>query len=194
MNRLVSFTQMKAGTREDYLLLDQSERDFALGLPERVLQAMRDLDHSVEGYPVTRLEHSLQSATRARRDGADDELVLAALLHDMGDLLAPYNHAAIAAAVIRPYVREEVHWIVEQHGLFQTYYYVHHLGGDRHMRERLRDHRWYEACAHFCEHYDQSSFDPRYPSLPLEEFEPLVRDIFSRPPHDPRYTAAASAW
>jgi len=194
MNRLVSFTQMKAGTREDYLLLDQSERDFALGLPERVLQAMRDLDHSVEGYPVTRLEHSLQSATRARRDGADDELVLAALLHDMGDLLAPYNHAAIAAAVIRPYVREEVHWIVEQHGLFQTYYYVHHLGGDRHMRERLRDHRWYEACAHFCEHYDQSSFDPKYASLPLEEFEPLVRDIFSRPPHDPRYTAAASAW
>jgi len=194
MNRLVSFTQMKAGTREDYLLLDQSERDFARSLPDRVLQAMRELDHSVEGYPVTRLEHSLQSATRARRDNADDELVLAALIHDMGDLLAPYNHAAIAAAVIRPYVREEVHWIVEQHGLFQTYYYVHHLGGNRNMRERLREHRWYEACAHFCEHYDQSSFDPKYPSLPLAEFEPLVRDIFSRPPHDKRYTAADCAW
>ncbi len=194
MNRLVSFTQMKAGTREDYLLLDQSEREFALQLPERVLQAMRDLDHSVEGYPVTRLEHSLQTATRARRDGAGDELVLAALIHDMGDLLAPYNHAAVAASVIRPYVSEQVHWIVEQHGLFQTYYYVHHLGGNRDMRERMREHRWYDACAHFCEHYDQCSFDPEYPSLPLAEFEPLVREIFSRPPHDPRYTAAACAW
>jgi predicted HD phosphohydrolase len=191
MNRLVSFTQMQAGTREDYLLLDQSERECALQLPERVLAAMRDLDHSVEGYPVSRLEHSLQTATRARRDGADDELVLAALIHDMGDLLAPYNHAELAAAVIRPYVREQVSWIVEQHGLFQTYYYVHHLGGDRHMRERLRGHRWYDACAGFCEQYDQSSFDPKYPSLPLAEFEPLVHEIFSRKPHDPRYTAAA---
>ena len=191
MNRLVSFTQMKAGTREDYLLLDQSEREFALRLPDRVLQALRDLDHAVEGYPVTRLEHSLQTATRARHDGADDELVLAALIHDMGDLLAPYNHAAIGAEVIRPYVREEVTWIVEQHGLFQTYYYVHHLGGDRHMRDQLRGHRWYEACAHFCEHYDQPSFDPKYPSLPLTAFEPLVRQIFGRQPHDPRYTAAA---
>ena len=191
MNRLVSFTQMKAGTREDYLLLDQSERECALQLPERVLAALRALDHSLEGYPVTRLEHSLQTATRARNDGADDELVLAALIHDMGDLLAPYNHAAIAAEVIRPYVRAEVTWIVEQHGLFQTYYYVHHLGGDRHMRERLRGHRWYEACAHFCEHYDQASVDPKYPSEPLGAFEPLVREIFVRKPHDPRYTAAA---
>jgi predicted HD phosphohydrolase len=191
MNRVVSFTQMKAGTREDYLLLDQSEREFALGLPGRVLAALRELDHSIEGHQVTRLEHSLQTATRARNDGADDELVLAALLHDIGDLLAPYNHAEVAAALIRPYVREQVTWIVEQHGLFQTYYYVHHLGGDRHMRERLRGHRWYDACAAFCEQYDQCSFDPKYPSLPLAEFEPLVREIFTRKPHDPRYTAVA---
>jgi predicted HD phosphohydrolase len=191
MNRLVSFTQMKAGTREDYLLLDKSEREFALGLPGRVLAALRELDHSIEGHQVTRLEHSLQTATRARNDGADDELVLAALLHDIGDLLAPYNHAEVAAALIRPYVREQVTWIVEQHGLFQTYYYVHHLGGDRHMRERLRGHRWYDACAAFCEQYDQCSFDPKYPSLPLAEFEPLVREIFTRQPHDPRYTASA---
>jgi predicted HD phosphohydrolase len=191
MNRVVSFTQMKAGTREDYLLLDQSEREFALGLPGRVLAALRELDHSIEGHQVTRLEHSLQAATRARNDGADDELVLAALLHDIGDLLAPYNHAEVAAALIRPYVREQVTWIVEQHGLFQTYYYVHHLGGDRHMRERLRGHRWYDACAAFCEQYDQCSFDPKYPSLALAEFEPLVREIFTRKPHDPRYTAVA---
>ena len=191
MNRLVSFTQMKDGTREDYLLLDQTEREFAKKLPDFVLGALRELNHSVEGYALTRLDHSLQTATRARRDGADDDLVVGALIHDVGDLLAPYNHAQIAAAIIRPYVREQVTWIVEQHELFQTYYYVHHLGGDRNMRERLRDHRWYESCVDFCERYDQSSFDPSYRTMSLAEFEPLVRQVFSRTPHDPRYTAAA---
>ena len=190
MNRIVSFTRMKAGTRADYLLLEQSEREFALHLPDRIMGALRDLDHAVEGYPVSRLQHSLQTATRARNDGADDELILGALIHDMGDLLAPYNHAAIAAAIIRPYVRKEVSWILEQHGLFQTYYYAHHLGGDRYARERLRGHPCYEACAHFCEQYDQASFDPAFQTPPLGEFEPLVRQIFSRAPHDPRYTTA----
>jgi predicted HD phosphohydrolase len=190
--KTVSFRAMKDGTREDYLLLDQSERDFAVTLPARVLEAMRKLDHSLQGYPVSRLGHCLQCATRARKDGADDELVLAALIHDIGDELAPYNHAEMAAAIIRPYVRAEVSWIVEQHGLFQTYYYVHHMGGNRNARERLRGHPWFDACAAFCERWDQSSFDPDYPSDPLETFEPLVHQIFSRPPHDPRYTRDAS--
>ena len=131
MSRIVSFRQMQDGTREDYLLLDESERDYAAGLAERVLDALRHLDHSLEGYPVSRLRHSLQAATRAQRDGADEELIVAALLHDVGDELAPYNHAELAAAILRPYVRPEVTWIVAQHGLFQNYYYVHHFGGDR---------------------------------------------------------------
>jgi predicted HD phosphohydrolase len=193
MSRIVSFRAMKDGTREDYLLLDESERKFAAALPARVLNALRALDHSLEGYPVTRLGHSLQAATRAERDGADEELVLAALLHDIGDELAPYNHAEVAAGILRPYVRSEVTWIVEQHGLFQTYYYVHHLGGDRNARERLRGHAWYDACVHFCEAWDQCSFDPDYPSAPLTHFEPLVQRIFAREPHDPRYVAAGVA-
>ena len=191
VNRLVSFTQMKDGTREDYLLLEQTEREFATRLPERILGALRDLNHSVEGYPLTRLGHSLQTATRARRDGADDDLVVGALIHDIGDLLAPCNHAQIAAAIIRPYVREQVTWIVEQHELFQTYYFAHHTGGDRYARERLREHRWYESCVDFCERYDQSSFDPAYRTMSLAEFEPLLRQIFGRVPYDPRYTAPA---
>ena len=145
MKRLVSFRRMQDGTREDYLLLDEAERRYAEGLGERVLEGLRKLDHSLEGYPVSRLGHSLQAATRALRDGADEELIVAALIHDIGDELAPYNHCEIAAAILRPYVRAEVTWIVAQHGLFQNYYYVHHLGGDRHARERLRDHPWYEA-------------------------------------------------
>jgi predicted HD phosphohydrolase len=193
MNQMVRFRRMQDGTREDYLLLDQSERDYAVGLPDRVLEALRRLDHSLLGYPLSRLGHSLQVATRALTDGADDELVLAALIHDIGDELAPYNHAEFAAAIIRPYVRPEVSWIVEQHGLFQNYYYVHHLGGNRNGRDRYKGHQWYAACAAFCERWDQASFDPDYPSWPLEAFEPLVRRIFSRPAHDPRYTAETSA-
>jgi predicted HD phosphohydrolase len=191
MGKIVSFRQMKDGTREDYLLLDESERDFAKGLPNQIMNALKRLDHSLEGYPLTRLGHSLQTATRALRDGADDELVVAALIHDLGDELSPYNHAEIAAGIIRPYVREEVTWIVEQHGLFQTYYYVHHMGGDRHMRDKFKDHKWFESCANFCERWDQASFDPDYDTLPLEAFAPLVEKIFSRSPHDPRYVTEA---
>jgi predicted HD phosphohydrolase len=190
MTRTVSFRRMADGTRDDYLLLDESERRYARGLADRVLESLARLDHSLEGYPVSRLEHSLQAATRAARDSADEELVLAALLHDIGDELAPYNHAEFAAAVLRPYVRAEVSWIVAQHGLFQNYYYVHHLGGDRYAREQLREHPWYAACVHFCAAWDQCSFDPDYESEPLAFFEPLVRRIFARAPHDPRYLSA----
>ena len=189
MSRTVSFRHMQDGTREDYLLLDESERAYATGLAERVLEQLRRLDHSLMGYPLSRLQHSLQAATRAMQDGADDEMVLAALLHDIGDELAPYNHAEYAASILRPYVRPEVTWIVEQHGLFQNYYYVHHFGGDRNARERFRDHPWYEACVHFCAAWDQCSFDPNYRSEALDAFEPLVRQIFARSPHDPRYQA-----
>jgi predicted HD phosphohydrolase len=155
-------------------------------LPDRILAALRKLDQSLQGYQVTRLGHSLQTATRALRDGADDELIVAALIHDVGDDLSPYNHAEIAAGIIRPYVRAEVTWIVEQHGLFQTYYYAHHYGRDRNGRERFSGHPWYQACKDFCAKWDQASFDPGYASLPLTTFEPRLREIFSRPPHDPR--------
>jgi predicted HD phosphohydrolase len=187
MSKLVSFRRMEDGTREDYLLLDESERSYAQGLADRVLESMRKLDHSPYGYPVTRLQHSLQAATRALRDGADDEMVLAALVHDIGDELAPYNHSEMAAAILRPYVRPEVAWIVEHHGLFQNYYYVHHLGGDRNARDRLREHPWYAACVHFCAAWDQCSFDPDYRNESLEFFAPLVRRMFARTPQDPRY-------
>jgi predicted HD phosphohydrolase len=179
-NRIVGFTQMKDGTREDYQLLEHYERYYLRELPDRILAALAQLETGLAGYPVSRLEHSLQTATRAQRDGADEELVAAALIHDIGDDLAPYNHAELAAAILRPYVRPEVTWIVEQHGVFQSYYYAHHLGGNRDGRERFRDHRWYQACLNFCANWDQSSFDPSYPWEPLEAFEPLIRRIFTR--------------
>jgi predicted HD phosphohydrolase len=192
MNRIVSFRRMQDGTREDYEFLDRVEREYAQRLPDHVLDSMRKLNHTLSGYPVSRLVHSLQAATRARKDGADDELVLAALVHDIGDELAPYNHQEIAAAIIRPYVRPEVTWIVEHHGLFQNYYYVHHLGGDRNARDKFIDHPWYQSCRDFCANWDQCSFDPDYPTDSLESFEPLVRSVLTRPAHDPRYLQASA--
>jgi predicted HD phosphohydrolase len=189
--RMVSFHRMEDGTREDYELLEESERDYIHALPDRILAALRKLDNGLQGYPVSRLGHSLQTATRALKDGADDELIVAALIHDVGDDLAPHNHSEIAAGIIRPYVRPEVTWIVEQHGLFQTYYYAHHSGRDRNARDKFLGHPWYQACKDFCANWDQCSFDPGYPSEPLSTFEPLLRQIFSRPAHDPRYVGKA---
>jgi len=189
--KVVSFRRMEDGTREDYELLERGEREYVRTLPDRILAALQKLDQSLPGYPVSRLGHSLQTATRALRDGADDELIVAALIHDVGDDLAPYNHSEIAAGIIRPYVRPEVAWIVAQHGLFQTYYYAHHSGRDRNARDKFRDHPWYQACRDFCANWDQSSFDPGYSSETLNAFEPRVREIFSRPAHDPRYVGKA---
>jgi predicted HD phosphohydrolase len=188
----VSFHRMEDGTREDYALLDRAEREYVRALPDRLLAALRELDHSLQGYRVSRLGHSLQAATRALKDGADDELIVAALIHDVGDDLAPYNHSEIAAGILRPYVRPEVTWIVEQHGLFQTYYYAHHYDRDRNAREKFRDHPWYQACKDFCADWDQCSFDPGYAFEPLSAFEPRLRAIFSRPAHDPRYVGEGS--
>ena len=182
LNETVAFTSMAEGTREDYELLEKLEARFAAGTADRVLEQLRGLAGSPSGYRVDRLEHSLQCATRAHRDEAGEELVVAALLHDIGDLLAPHNHGELAAAVLRPYVSERTYWIVRQHGLFQSYYYAHHNGGDRNARDVFRGHPWYQDAVDFCHRWDQPSFDPDYESLPLEFFEPMARRIFARPP------------
>ena len=179
----VRFTQMKDGTKEDYDLLSKYEEKFSKDLPDRILDALRNLDSSVDGYQVTRLEHSLQSATRAEKDGADEEMVVATLVHDIGYNLAPYNHSQLVASVLRPYVSEKVYWIMLHHGIFQEYYYAHHIGRDRHAREKFKDHPYYQDAVDFCEKWDQKSFDPDYESYSLEYFEPKVRKLFSKEPN-----------
>ena len=178
---IVGFTRMADGTKEDYELLARLEKKFAEELPDRLLKALDDLKRSLSGYQVSRYEHSLQSATRAYRDGESEEYVVAALLHDIGDILAPHKHGEMVAAILGPFMSEKMCWIVKYHGLFQMYYYAHHLGGDRNGRDRFRDHPYYEDTVEFCEKYDQNCFDPEYDSLPIEFFEPMVRRIFSQP-------------
>nr|WP_286174137.1 HD domain-containing protein [Rhodobacter sp. NTK016B] len=182
----VSFTRMKDGTAEDYALLAELEKPFIATTAERVLAELaRHGEATLEGYRITRLEHGLQAATRAERDGADLDWIVGALLHDIGDGLAPQNHDRFSAEVIRPFVRWDVAWVVEHHGIFQMLYYGHHYGWDRNARERFRDHPCFDACAEFCERWDQSSFDPDYDSLPLDHFAPMVREVFGRKAYDP---------
>ena len=176
-----AFTAMRDATREDYQIIGKRSLEFFSALPDRVLQHLKLLAGDTGGYAVDRLTHSLQTATRARRDGRDDEYVVCALLHDVGDTLACTNHADLAAPVLEPFVSERHHWIVKHHGIFQGYYFFHHLGLDRNIRDRFRSHEWFRDCAEFCEKYDQNSFDPNYDTLPLEAFEPAVRKLFAAP-------------
>mgnify|MGYP002845975747 CR=1 FL=1 len=174
---------MKDGSEEDYLLLDKHEKKFIEGTADRIIKFMSGLTKTLEGYKINRLEHSLQTATRALNDKANDEMIVAALLHDIGDELAPLNHSEYAAAVLKPYVSEKTHWIVEKHGEFQMYYYAHHLGGNKNQRDKYKGHRYYEETVNFCERWDQKSFDPNFKSLPLKEFEASLKKIFSRKPY-----------
>jgi len=182
----VKFTQMKDGTKEDYEFLTAHEIDHTKHTAHRLLKALVELDKGFSGYQITRLGHSVQSATRAWRDGADTDWVVAALLHDIGDIYAPYNHDEYAATILKPFVREQCTWVVATHGDFQMLYYGHHLEGfDQNKRERHRGHAYFDDCAEFCERWDQASFDPNYESLPLEFFAPMVEEVFARPAYDP---------
>ena len=181
--KTVNFTEMKNGSKEDYLLLDKHEKKYIEGTADRLIKFMSGLSNTLEGYQITRLEHSLQTATRALNDKAEDEIVVGALLHDIGDELAPLNHSEYAAAVLKPYVGEKIHWLVEKHGEFQMYYYAHHLEGNRNQRDKYKGHKYYKDTIDFCENWDQKSFDPNFKSLSLNKFEPFVKKIFSRVPY-----------
>lgn len=186
MDEHVDFVSMKDGTREEYALLARLEKPYLALTADRVLEELKRAgEATLEGYKITRLEHGLQSGTRALRDGADLDWIVGALLHDIGDGLAPQNHDKMSAEVIRPFVRWDVAWTVEHHGIFQMLYYGHHYGWDRNAREQFRDHPVFDSCADFCERWDQSSFDPDYPMESLDIFEPMVREVFSRKAYDP---------
>ena len=181
----VNFTQMKDGTKEEYEFLTEHEVEYTKGTADRLLKALVELDESLSGYKVTRLGHSVQSATRAWRDGADIDWVVSALLHDIGDIYAPYNHDEYAATILRPFVREQCAWCVQTHGDFQMIYYGHHVGGNPDKRDQFKGHIYFDDCATFCERWDQASFDPDYDDKPLEFFAPMVREVFARQPYDP---------
>lgn len=176
----VSFTKMTDGTQEDYACLAKHEAAYARKLPDRIMHALANLKDSLAGYKIDRLEHSLQTATRAQRDGADIDWIVSALVHDIGDDLAPFNHDSLAADILRPYVREECAWVVQHHGIFQLKYYADKVGLNPDERNKFKGHPHYDAAVKFCERWDQASFDPNYQNEPLEYFRPLVQEVFTR--------------
>ena len=175
------FKAMTDGTADDWQIIAGHMLPFMGALPGRIITHLKLLDGDYGGYPVDRLEHCLQTATRAHRDGRDEEYVVCALLHDIGDTLGPSNHADVAATILEPYISEENHWIIKHHGIFQGYYFFHYVGLDRDGRDAFKDHPHYQACADFCHLYDQNSFDVDYDSEPLEFFIPMVERVLAMP-------------
>ena len=188
----VKFTKMEDGDAEDYRFLNDHETEYTKGTADRLLKALVNLDESLSGYQITRLGHSVQSATRAWRDGADIDWVVSALLHDVGDIFAPYNHDEYAATILKPFVREQCRWVVEKHGDFQMIYYGHLVGGNQNKRDKFNGHEFFNDCAVFCERWDQTSFDPSYDDLPLDFFRPMVEEVFAREPYNPDILNAKS--
>ena len=176
-----SFQSMEDGKPDDWAIIGGSFIAHGRGLADRVLDHLRLLDGDFGGFPIDRLQHSLQTATRAQRAGESDDYVAMALIHDIGDTLATFNHPDIGAAILKPFVDEKLHWICQHHGIFQGYYFFHYLGLDRNMRETFRGHPHFEDTARFCELYDQAAFDSAYDTAPLEAFEPLIRRVFEAP-------------
>lgn len=181
MNARANFTHMEDGTAEDWAIIAKDFGQYAALLPDRILTHLRLLDGDFGGFPVDRLTHSLQTATLAHRDGRDEEYVVCALLHDIGDTLGSFNHADIAAAILKPFVSEDNLWMIEKHAIFQGYYFFQYLGLDRHLREQFKDHPEYARTIEFCARYDAAAFDPDGEVLPLEFFEPMLRRVFAQP-------------
>jgi predicted HD phosphohydrolase len=176
-----AFHSMTEGTQEDWMTIAGASSRFSAGLADRVLDHLRLLDGDYGGFAIDRLQHSLQTATRAYRANRDDEYVVCALLHDIGDTLGSFNHPDIAAAILKPFVTDENLWMVQNHGIFQGYYFFHYLGLDRNMRDQFQDHPFYDRTAEFCQDFDQAAFDPDYPTMAIGEFEPAVRQLLSAP-------------
>jgi predicted HD phosphohydrolase len=172
---------MEERTQEEWDILSAEWEGYKRGLADRVLEHLMELDREESVFPLTRLGHSLQVATRASRANRDDQYVFCALIHDIGDMLGTYNHADIAAAVVKPFVPPEYTWMVEKHNIFQGYYFWHYVGGDRNAREQFRGHEWFDLTEEFCAEYDQPAFDVNYKSYDIEEFRPLVRQVMATP-------------
>jgi predicted HD phosphohydrolase len=181
MNARATFMRMQDSTREDWQAITGEFMPFAGGLPQRVVNHLQILEGDYGGFPVDRYTHSLQTATRALRDGRDEEYVVCALLHDIGDTLGTFNHPDIAAAILKPFVSEANHWMVQHHGIFQGHYFFHHIGLDPDMRDQFKAHPHYERTAEFCELYDNPAFDAKAETLPIAEFMPMLQRLMAQP-------------
>jgi predicted HD phosphohydrolase len=175
---MTTFTRMDQSTAEEWAVIGAESVQDQARVAESVLDMLRSLKDVVVGFAVDQLTHCLQTATLAERAGADEEVVVAALLHDVGKAVSVPNHPAIAAEILKPYVRDEVYWMIKAHQDFQGKHYYHHFGGNPDARSKYAGQPWYGLAERFADEWDQVAFDPAYDTLPLEHFEPLVRRTF----------------
>ncbi|GMU79656.1 MAG: metal-dependent phosphohydrolase [Acidimicrobiia bacterium] len=175
------FTRMDESTAEQWAVIATETMEAQPLVAEHVLALLRNLEGMVLGFSVDQLTHCLQTATLAERAGADEELVVGALVHDVGKYVSVANHPAIAAEMLRPFVRDEVYHAIRVHQDFQGRHYYGHFGGDADARERYRGEPWFDLAARFADEWDQVAFDPGYDTLPLAHFEPAVRAVFATP-------------
>jgi predicted HD phosphohydrolase len=181
MNARASFTNIGESTQADWQVIGTEFVPFTRSLPDRVIAHLRLLEGDYGGFPVDRFTHSLQTATRALRAGRDEEYVVCALLHDIGDTLGSFNHPDIAAAILKPFISDANFWMVQNHGIFQGYYFFHHIGMDRDMRDQFAGSPYYDHTAEFCELFDGPAFDGKAETLPISEFEPMLRRVMAAP-------------
>lgn len=181
MSHKPTFTRLDETTKEDWEVLGAEHMHMSQTLPDRIMDHLKLLDGDFGGFPIDRFQHSLQTATRALRDGRDEEYIVCALLHDIGDTLGSFNHADIAATILQPFVSEENHWMIKHHAIFQGHFFFEHIGLDKNMRDQFKGHPCYQRTVEFCADYDNPAFDPAYDTLPLSEFEPMLRRVFAQP-------------
>jgi predicted HD phosphohydrolase len=181
MEQRATFKSMRTSTKQDWDIITTQYVPFARELPDRVLTHLRLLGGDSGGFAVDRLTHSLLTATLAHKGGEDEEYVVCALLHDIGDMLGSWNHPDVAVAILKPFVSEANLWMVEKHGIFQGYHFFQHVGLDPNMREQFRGHPHFERTERFIDLYDEPAFDSEMECLPLDYFEPMVRRVFLDP-------------
>ena len=176
-----TFTKMSESTAEDWQIIMPEQLAFFKKLPDRILSHLALLSGDYGGFSVDRLQHSLQTAHRAAEAGEDDEYIVCALLHDIGDTLGSANHADVGAAILQPFVSDDNHWMIKHHAIFQGYNFFHFLGADRNTRDQYRDSDNFKRTARFVAMYDDPAFDPSMPILALSLFEPALRRVLAEP-------------
>ncbi len=176
-----TFTRMDESTAEEWAVIGAETMKNQPRVAEQVLTMLRQLEGITDGFGTNQLVHALQTATLAEKAGADPEMVVASLCHDIGKVISVFNHPAIAAEILKAYVRDDVYQVIKVHQDFQGRHYYHHFGGDSNARDRYEDKPWYDLAARFADEWDQVAFDPDAETFPLDHFEPMVREIFSTP-------------
>ena len=177
----MSFTRMDQGKIEDWMVIGHAVTTRQAAFPQIIKSMLLQLEQQVDGFAVNQLHHALQTATRAARDGASQEMIVAALCHDIGKVISVENHPAIAAEILRPYVSRETYEVIRTHQDFQGRHYYALMGKDPDARRQYASEPWYEAACVFTDGWDQASFDSAFDTLPLSHFEPMIDRVFAAP-------------